>query len=74
MGACNSYALAISLGEALAETGISAVKTVEYKYVLGHLSFLAGEALGPSQDVVQEFERSLTAEIAAERVEQKEAA
>ncbi len=63
-GACNGYALAVELGEATREAGLGAVRTVEYKYALGHLSFLAGESMGPSPEVVSEFSDSLDAESA----------
>lgn len=54
-GACNQFALARALGDALTESGLSGIHTPEYKYVLGHLSFLAGESLGPSQEVMAAY-------------------
>lgn len=60
-GACNGHALAVELGEAVREAGLGATRTAEYRYALGHLSFLAGESLGPSPEVVREIEASLDA-------------
>jgi len=58
-GACNQYALARALGDALRAAGMSGINTVAYRYVLGHLSFLAGESIGPSEEVAAAFEKEL---------------
>lgn len=57
-GACNSYALARSLAEALAELGPGPATTEHpaYKIVLGQLSYLAGESCGPSPQALEEYE------------------
>lgn len=55
-GACNSYAIVQDLASALRECpGTSGVHTAAYKVVLGHLSFLAGESLGPSKEALDAY-------------------
>ena len=58
-GACNPHGLIRSLGEAISEVPFGQARnSVELKYVLGHLSFLVGESLGPSTEVCEALERS----------------
>lgn len=47
-GACNPCGLAISLGRALDKGGRRLVDHQAFKIVLGQLSFLVGESVGPS--------------------------
>ncbi len=51
-GACNPRGILRSLAEAVAEDG-DLVRTAAYRIVLGQLSSLAGESLGPSDDAVR---------------------
>ena len=55
-GACNQYALARDLGEALEKSGMRGVHTGAYRVILGHLNFLAGEGIGPSSEAMEAFE------------------
>jgi hypothetical protein len=65
-GACNPRAVLVSLGDAIREAGLVNIKdNLDVKYVVGHVSFLLGESLGPSQQVVEEFSRKLEEEGAA---------
>lgn len=55
-GACNVGAILISLADAILEVPfLERSRHVAIKYVLGHCSYLMGQALGPSAEVVAEY-------------------
>lgn len=54
IGACNPRGILRSLAEALAEYP-EGFGSVEYKIVLGQLSYLCGESLGPTMEALKEF-------------------
>ena len=63
-GACNPVGLLNSLADALKETPsehwrVGGACHLDLKYVLGHVSYLLGESLGPSDRTVQDFARCI---------------
>lgn len=56
-GACNVGALLICLGEDLREIPFAERgKHPAVKYIVGHVSYLLGESLGPTTKAVQDYE------------------
>ncbi len=56
-GACNPHGIINALPDAMKEIPFGrARESVELKIILGQLSFLVGESLGPSMEALQEFE------------------
>ena len=59
-GASNHVGLLNSLAEVLKETPASLWRgSLDLKYVIGHISFLLGESLGPSEATVRKFSMSI---------------
>ena len=59
-GACNHVGLLNSLADALKETPADLWRgSLDLKYVIGHVSFLLGESLGPSEATVREFSQTI---------------
>lgn len=59
-GACNSYALIKHLGERVAELQFGEVRGhPAIKIILGQLSYLAGESLGPTYEAHDAYEKWL---------------
>jgi hypothetical protein len=58
-GACNPKGLLRSLGLAIQDmpASWSPKDDTDLKYIVGHISFLLGESLGPSEKTVQELQR-----------------
>lgn len=55
-GACNTLALLRSLGEAVGELQQHEVKDhPAVKCILGQVSFLAGESIGPTTEVLDDY-------------------
>jgi hypothetical protein len=55
-GACNSGALIRSLGKAIDDLPHGQVRTSpEVKVIVGHISFLIGESLGPTPEALQAY-------------------
>lgn len=55
-GACNVYAILRSLGEALDETTPSKIRDdARIKIIIGQVSFLIGESLGPSESAYAQY-------------------
>jgi hypothetical protein len=73
-GACNVRGLLRSLGEAMAEFQGRPEDSLELKYVIGQVSYLIGESLGPSTETVEKFSRELSGESQheGERVEKRD--
>ena len=51
-GACNTYALINALSKAMSEElkPHEVRDSLDVKYIIGHISYLIGESLGPSQE------------------------
>ena len=59
-GACNHVGLLNSLADVLKGTPADLWRgSLDLKYVIGHISFLLGESLGPSEATVREFSESI---------------
>ena len=59
-GACNPVGLLNSLADALKETPCDQWRgSLDLKYIIGHVSFLLGESLGPSEETVRAFAKSI---------------
>lgn len=57
-GMSNSYALIRCLGEAVGELGPGQVREhPAVKCIVGHLSYLIGESLGPTSEALEACER-----------------
>lgn len=54
-GACNVSGIAISFGECIAEAGPEKTSHPAVKIVVGQLSFLLGESLGPREETIEAF-------------------
>ena len=66
-GACNSYALIRHLGESVNELQFGEVRGhPAIKVVLGQISYLCGESLGPSSEAIQAWEEWNKAQIMAD--------
>lgn len=59
-GACNPHGIIRSLGEAIHEIPTGRARdSVELKIIVGQLSFLLGESLGPSEEACANFRETL---------------
>jgi len=59
-GACNPPGIIRSLGEAMSEIKDGNYKgNIDLKIIIGQLSYLCGESLGPSDEAVSVFVRSI---------------
>ena len=58
-GACNPHGIIRSLSEAISEVPAGRARdSVELKIIVGQLSFLLGESLGPREETIQAYKRS----------------
>jgi len=65
-GACNVSGLLLSLGEAVEEYvtagGLAAARSLKdepaLKCIIGHIGYLLGESLGPSEEALRAYEES----------------
>ena len=55
-GACNVSGIAISFGEAISEAGFEKSSHPAVKVIVGQLSYLLGESLGPREETIREFQ------------------
>ena len=59
-GACNPHGIIRSLGEAIGEVPPGqARQCIELKIIIGQLSFLLGESLGPSEEACSKYRQGL---------------
>lgn len=64
-GACNPHGIIRSLGEAVGEIPPGrARESLELKIIIGQLSFLLGESLGPSEETCSKYRQVLQKEEA----------
>ena len=57
-GACNTYALACALRDAVGELKVGEVKDhPAFKVILGQLSYLCAESAGPTTEAIADYER-----------------
>lgn len=55
-GACNPVGLLRSFAEAIQTAPPESLRnSLDVKYILGHVAYLMGDGLGPSEKTVQEF-------------------
>jgi hypothetical protein len=55
-GACNIYALIREFGEAITELPVHDVQHhCAVQYIIGHISFLLGESIGPSSECYENY-------------------
>ena len=57
-GACNVRGLLRSLGECIGELQGQPSDSVELKIIIGQVSYLIGESLGPSTDALEKYEQA----------------
>lgn len=55
-GACNPRAILVDLGKRIVEDSVASIHdNLDIKYIIGQVSFLLGESLGPTEKTVREF-------------------
>ena len=55
-GACNPIALTLKLADCVKESREN-TRTAAFKIVLGQISFLLGESIGPSMDAFDQYDK-----------------
>jgi hypothetical protein len=70
LGACNPHGIIRSLAEAMSEVPPGkARESVELKMIIGQISFLLGESLGPTAETLRAFQQLEKAQTGGERGE-----